>query len=151
MIGFWPYFRHAHESEGGALAWSPLSRSRWMSLIGTDITRFLIAVRLCINRESYAKFKFFVILNSIFAWKHKLSFSMYIVDYRSLAVILRSLAMDELIFSSVAKWVLLNLLLFMLMSIDHGCFERWRVRNVISIGMYINMVLQIYNGRARKC
>lgn len=47
-MGFWPYFRQAQESEGGAL--SPFSLDPSTSLIGTDITLFCIA-RLFLGEE----------------------------------------------------------------------------------------------------
>lgn len=43
-MGFWPYFRHAHESDGGAP--SPLSLDPSGSLIGIEITLFCMDLLL---------------------------------------------------------------------------------------------------------
>lgn len=45
-MGFWPYFLHAHESEGGVQ--SPLNRDPSTSLIG-NVTTFFCIARLLLN------------------------------------------------------------------------------------------------------
>lgn len=49
-MGFWPYFLHAHESDGGGV--SPLSRDPSTSLIGTETTFFCTARLLRIKSHN---------------------------------------------------------------------------------------------------
>lgn len=49
-MGFWPYFLHAQESDGGALV-SPFNRDPSTSLIGTDTTLFCIARLLLFGED----------------------------------------------------------------------------------------------------
>jgi hypothetical protein len=44
-MGFWPYLRQAHESDGGGPSPAPFGRSPH-SAIGTDTTRFSTDLRL---------------------------------------------------------------------------------------------------------
>lgn len=49
-MGFWPYFLHAHESEGGVL-FSPFSLDPSVSLIGICTTLFCMARLLLLAEE----------------------------------------------------------------------------------------------------
>ena len=46
LMGFWPYFLQAQESDGGG-AFSPFSRDPSTSLMGTDTTLFCMPLLLC--------------------------------------------------------------------------------------------------------
>lgn len=140
-MGFCPYFRHAHESDGGALTWSPFSRNLSMSLIGTDITLFLMAARLwktelgtlIRKKKELNTLSLFSVHADWIKTKSLSLLSLSLVNYLILEAILRSLAMAEVwessLFSgedefsnSLAKWLLLTLLLFIVLcasSDDH--------------------------------
>ena len=67
-MGFWPYFLQAHESDGGVLLPSPLSRDP-STLIGICTTLFCMAFLLNIDTKSQLNASFQTSISLKFFYK----------------------------------------------------------------------------------